>query len=120
MPSGEEAEMLAGINGEKEACKKLLEMGPKIVVLKQGRDGCSIFTKENLEGVHITGFKAKEIDPTGAGDSFGGAFIVWYLAGWDLQKSAKFANAIGALKCRIFGPMPETTYEEVISLLEKA
>ena len=65
-------------------------------------------------------FKASEIDPTGAGDSFGGAFIVGYLAGWDLKKAAKFANAVGALKVEFFGPMPETNYEEVISLLEKA
>ncbi|MHA1472211.1 MAG: sugar kinase, partial [Promethearchaeota archaeon] len=33
-PSGEEAEMLAGIEGAEKACKQLLEMGPKIVVLK--------------------------------------------------------------------------------------
>ena len=120
LPSGEEAEMLAGINGEKEACQKLLDKGPKIIVLKQGKDGCTIFTNENIDGIIVPGFKVKEIDPTGAGDSFGGAFIVGYLAGWDLKKAAKFANAVGALKVEFFGPMPETTYEEVISLLEKA
>ncbi|MHA2475071.1 MAG: sugar kinase, partial [Promethearchaeota archaeon] len=86
LPSGEEAEMLAEINGPTEACQKLLKYGPKIVVLKQGSKGCTIFTRENSSGIKIEGFNVDEIDPTGAGDSFGGAFIVGYLAGWDLKK----------------------------------
>ena len=119
LPSGEEAEMLAGLKGEKKACQKLLEMGPEIVILKQGKDGSIIFTREDLNGIKVPGFKVKEIDPTGAGDSFGGAFIVGYLAGWDLQKTAKFANAVGALKVEYFGPMPDTSYDKVIELLNK-
>lgn len=119
LPSGEEAEMLAGINGEHEACQRLLDMGPKIIVLKKGKDGCMIFSHNNRDGIKISGFKANEIDPTGAGDSFGGAFIVGYLAGWNLERAAKFANAVGAKKVEFFGPMPETTYEEAIELLQK-
>jgi sugar/nucleoside kinase (ribokinase family) len=118
LPSGEEAEMLAEAKGEKEACKKLLRMGPKIVALKQGKEGCTIFTKDNVEGVKIPGFKVKEVDPTGAGDSYGGSFIVGFLAGWDLKKIGKFSNAVGALKVEFFGPMPDTTYEQAISLMK--
>jgi len=118
LPSGEEAEMLAGVNGEIQACKKLLEKGPKIVILKQGKDGATIFSKENSEGLKVPGFNAKEIDPTGAGDSFGGAFIVGILNEWNLKRITTFANAVGALKVEFFGPMPDTTYEEVIKLTE--
>jgi sugar/nucleoside kinase (ribokinase family) len=120
LPSGEEAEMLAGIRGEIEASKKLLEMGPEFVVLKQGKEGCTVFNKDYQEGLKIKGFKANEIDPTGAGDSFDGAFIIGYLVGWDLEKIARFANAVGALKVEYFGPMPETTYEEVLNFMEKS
>ena len=119
-PSGEEAEMLAGIKNAEQACKKLLEMGPKIVVLKQGEDGCTIYPSEETEGIKINGFKVEEIDPTGAGDSFDGAFIVGYLAGWELKKIGKFANAAGALKVEQFGPMSNNTYEEVLELMEKS
>jgi sugar/nucleoside kinase (ribokinase family) len=120
LPSGEEAAMLAGIKGEKQACQKLLKMGPKIVILKQGKFGCSIFTEKNPDGIQVEGFEAQEIDPTGAGDSFGGAFIVAYLTKWDLQKCARFANAVGALKVGFYGPMSNTTYEEAMKLMEKA
>jgi sugar/nucleoside kinase (ribokinase family) len=36
LPSGEEAEMLARVQGEEEACVNLLEQGPEVVVLKRG------------------------------------------------------------------------------------
>lgn len=119
LPSGEEAEMLADVKGEKEACQKLLD-NVKIVVLKQGKDGCTVFTKEHFDGIKIKGTKVIEIDPTGAGDSFGGAFIVGYLANWDLVKTARFANVVGALKVQFFGPMPDTTYEEVNNFFENS
>lgn len=118
LPSGKEAEMLAEISGPIKACQKLLKYGPKIVVLKQGSDGCTIFTREQYSGIKIHGFNVDEIDPTGAGDSFGGAFIVGYLAGWDLKTVGIFANAVGALKVQSFGPMPTTTYEQVTQFVK--
>lgn len=118
LPSGEEAEMLSGIKGSENACQKLLEMGPKIIVLKQGKKGCTVFTKDESKGLKVKGYKVIEKDPTGAGDSFGGAFIIGYLAGWDLLKIAKFANAAGALKVGSFGPMSDTSYEDVMLLMK--
>ncbi|MFW9828054.1 MAG: sugar kinase [Candidatus Thorarchaeota archaeon] len=120
LPSGLEAETLAGIKGSKNSCQKLLRMGPKIIVLKQGKEGSIIFTKDKLDGVKIESFNVKEKDPTGAGDSFGGAFIVGYLNGWDLEKSVRFANATGALKVQTFGPMPETSYEDINDLINES
>jgi len=119
LPSGKEAEMLAGINDSEKACQKLLEMGPKVIVLKQGKSGCTVFSSDIFKGLKVKGFKVVEKDPTGAGDSFGGAFIIGYLAGWDLQKIAQFANAVGALKVESFGPMPDTSYEDAILLMKK-
>lgn len=118
LPSGEEAEMLARVEGESTACVNLLEQSPDLVVLKRGSGGCTIFTNKIKEGVKVSAYDADEIDPTGAGDSFGGAFVVGYLEGWDLKKIGAFANAVGALKVESFGPMPNTTYEEAIGLLE--
>jgi len=118
-PSGEEAEILAGIKGEVNACMELIKKGVKIVVLKQGKEGCTIFTSDFVDGIRVPGFKVEEVDPTGAGDSFDGAFIVGYLAGWDLKRIGMFANATGALKVKFFGPMSNTTYAEVIDLVKK-
>ncbi|MHA2087117.1 MAG: carbohydrate kinase family protein [Promethearchaeota archaeon] len=119
LPSGEEAGMLAQVKNFKNACQRLLEMGPKMIVLKQGKEGCTIFTPDNLNGLYIRGFNVNEIDPTGAGDSFAGAFIVGFLKGWDLKKIGNFSNAVGALKVMSFGPMSDISYEEVIKFIEK-
>ncbi|MFX1572042.1 MAG: sugar kinase [Promethearchaeota archaeon] len=118
LPSGEEAELLAEIGGEINACKRLLEMGPELVVLKQGKEGSMVFSTQRSEPIKVSGYKVNQIDPTGAGDSFGGAFIIGFLNNWDLIRTAKFANAVGALKVEFFGPMPDTSYEEVIDFLE--
>ena len=119
LPSGEEAEWIADTKGSTEACQQLLGMGPRIVVLKQGKMGCTIFTDDKINGMRINGFDVREIDPTGAGDSFDGAFIVGYLAGWDLHKIGLFSNAVGALKVESFGPMAFTSYEEALKLMER-
>lgn len=120
LPSGEEAEMLAGVKGSIKACQILLGMGPKLVILKQGKNGSIIFTIDNPKGMKIMGFNMIEVDPTGAGDAFAGAFIVGYLKGWDLKKIGIFSNAVGALKVESFGPMPDTSYEETINLIERS
>ena len=120
LPSGEEAELLAGIKGEKSACLELLKGKPELVILKQGNRGSTIFGKNINTPLHIPSFKVKERDPTGAGDSFGGAFISSYLKGWDLKRSLQFANAVGALKVSHYGPMADTTLEEVLKFIDES
>ncbi|MFX0012052.1 MAG: carbohydrate kinase family protein [Candidatus Hermodarchaeota archaeon] len=118
LPSGQEAEMLTGVKNPEKACKKLLSQGIKIIVLKEGKKGCTIYSSELTDGVKLPGFKVDEIDPTGAGDSFGGAFLVGYLAGWELKLVGRLANAVGALKVTSFGPIPNTTYEDALNLIK--
>ncbi len=115
LPSGEEAMLLTGDKDAKSACEALLKLGPEIVVLKEAKDGCTVYT--NKETIKVPGFKVKEVDPTGAGDSFGGAFVVEYLAKASLKDAARFANAVGALKVTSFGPMASHSREDVEKLM---
>lgn len=63
-----------------KACRKIISWGPKVVVVKQGEYGVIMFYS-NAKGGKIKIFSAPAIpldtvvDPTGAGDSFAGAFI---------------------------------------------
>ncbi|MHA1339809.1 MAG: sugar kinase [Promethearchaeota archaeon] len=117
LPSGEEAEMLAGVSGEDNACKKLLEMGPEMIVLKRANKGCRVYTKEEI--LEEPSFKVEEVDPTGAGDSFGGAFIVGVLSNMDLKENMRFSNAVGALKVTSFGPMPDHSRKDVEDFIKQ-
>ncbi|GAB4329587.1 MAG: sugar kinase [Promethearchaeota archaeon] len=117
LPSGEEAALIAGVSDELEACRKLLEGPAEMVVLKRGEAGCVLVTPDGERAVE--GFKVEEVDPTGAGDSFGGAFIVGLLQGWPPEKAATFANAVGALKVTSFGPMPDHWLKDVLLLVDQ-
>jgi sugar/nucleoside kinase (ribokinase family) len=37
------------------------------------------------------------VDVTSAGDVFNAGFLYGFLAGWDLERTARFANACGAI-----------------------
>lgn len=69
-----EAEMLTGKTNAIAASDDLLKMGPKAVVVKRGEYGFVLRTKEGyfiLPAFPI----ANVVDPTGAGDTFAGAFF---------------------------------------------
>jgi len=118
LPGEEEVKLLTGEKDVESACERLLNYGIKIVALKQGKRGATIFTlKEKIE---VPSFKVKEVDPTGAGDCFDAGFIVGLLKEWPLKKIATFANAVGALAVTKKGPMEGApTMEEVNRLLER-
>ena len=120
LPSEDEAVMLTQIQDYDEACQKLLEGNISLLVLKRGKKGCTIYSKRNNSSIEVPGYVVNEVDPTGAGDCFGGAFIVKYLTECEIIKAARFSNAVGALKVTHFGPMPETTYEEVIEFMRQS
>ena len=74
----EEVIQLSGCKDYKNGIRKILNMGPKYLIMKKGEFGATLFS-ESLE-FFCSSFKVnKVIDPTGAGDSFAGAFA-GYLA----------------------------------------
>jgi sugar/nucleoside kinase (ribokinase family) len=74
-----EAEMLTGAGNAIEAAAKIVELGPKAVVIKRGEYGFIMFSKEEGYFVLPAFPLAKVTDPTGAGDTFAGGFF-GYLA----------------------------------------
>jgi sugar/nucleoside kinase (ribokinase family) len=70
-----EAKLLTGDENLVSAGRKVLEMGPKFVVVKKGEHGAMFFSRH--ETYVLPAFPT--IDPTGAGDSFAGG-MMGYLA----------------------------------------
>ncbi|MHA2429325.1 MAG: PfkB family carbohydrate kinase [Candidatus Hermodarchaeia archaeon] len=52
---------------------------------------------------HVASYHSKEVDVTGAGDSFAGAFIASYLQDRDITLAAKWGNAAGAINVQGVG-----------------
>ena len=115
LPSGEEAAMLTGDDNEEAACRNLLAAGIPIVALKRGDQGSKVFTEGQV--IEVPTIQVDEIDPTGAGDCYGGAFVVGLLEGWELARVARFANVVGALSVTKKGPMEGAPYRNQVSPL---
>lgn len=101
-PSRTEAAMFTGAASDDEGCKIWAKQG-KLVVLKNGEAGCRVFCGDDV--IDVPSFKVEEVDPTGAGDTFCGAFLTALVEGKPLQECARFANAAGAMSVRRQGPM---------------
>tara|TARA_B100001250_G_scaffold259548_1_gene223491 strand:+ start:122 stop:1030 length:909 start_codon:yes stop_codon:yes gene_type:complete len=70
----EEALQLSESGNLIEASKKILKMGPSFLIIKKGTDGALLFGDNQV--FECPAFCVKTcVDPTGAGDTFAGAFI---------------------------------------------
>ena len=103
LPSGEELFLFSPAGSEQKAIANLLKGGIKAVVLKRGAAGASYFDRDRA--ISLPGFKVTEVDPTGAGDCFGAAFVTFWLAGADPETALRYANAAGARAVTRSGPM---------------
>jgi sugar/nucleoside kinase (ribokinase family) len=99
-----EAKLLAGDANLVRASRKILELGPKTLVVKHGEYGATAFFSErsfpgSKGGSIATPFRApalpldQVVDPTGAGDSFAGG-VFGYLASQREMSPAVFRRAM--------------------------
>jgi len=104
-----EARLLSGCHNLRRAAAKILEMGPRALVIKRGEYGAVLFCR----GRHFMapGYLLEDVfDPTGAGDCFAGGFI-GYLAGQgvdaadfaELRRAVIYGSVMGSFCCEQFG-----------------
>ena len=75
-----------------KAAKKIIKMGPQVVIIKKGEHGAMLVTEETI--FSAPAYPLETIfDPTGAGDAFAGGFIGW-LARTDDVSSENLKRAI--------------------------
>ena len=65
------------------------------VAISHGSEGCFVATEK--KAFHSPAYIIDPVDGTGSGDAFHAGMIFGYVKGWDMRKTAKFANACGAL-----------------------
>ena len=111
-----EARMLAGNNNLVQAARAVMALGPRILVVKHGEYGATLFHSSNPKGrgEELRTFRApalplKEvIDPTGAGDSFAGGFFGYLASEPELTPAAFrramfYGSVMGSFACEHFG-----------------
>lgn len=107
LPSGDELFLLTDAKDEAGAVAELLERGVSAIVHKKGAAGASYHDARGSQSV--PSFRVEEVDPTGAGDCFGGTFTALWLRGTAAGDALRRAAAAGALAVTQRGPMEGTS-----------
>ena len=108
-----EARMLSGEHNLRRAAAKIIEMGPRTLVVKRGEYGAILFA----DGCHFMapGYLLEDVfDPTGAGDSFAGGFIGSLAQSGagvrggtvdmqDFRRAVIYGSVMGSFCCEQFG-----------------
>jgi len=92
------------------AARRVMDMGPRTVVAKQGEYGAALFTQEAFFALPAYPLE-KVVDPTGAGDSFAGGFL-GYLASQgadaaadegELRRAMTYGSTLASFNVEEFG-----------------
>ncbi|MEM6318394.1 MAG: PfkB family carbohydrate kinase [Bacteroidota bacterium] len=121
----EEARQLSGEYSLVKAAAKILDMGPTYLVIKKGEHGALLFDKDNVFSAPALPL-AEVFDPTGAGDTFAGAFG-GYLAATDdisfenMKRAIIHGSAMASFCVEKFSNerLKSLTSEEVDTRLQK-
>ena len=113
LPSYEEAVTLTGEAEPERIAAKLMAAGAKNVVIKMGSEGCFVATAD-AQRLRVPPLAVTAVDSLGAGDAWAGGFLTGLLHGWSVERTARFANAVGACCVQSLGattgilPLAET------------
>lgn len=93
----------SGESNIENGAKRLLSMGPEVVVVTKGEKGAELFT-ENLH-YSIPALNKHPVDTSGAGDTFIGAFLASLYLGYSYKECLILASIassyqVGAIGCR--------------------
>jgi fructokinase len=110
------AREMTGVTDYNRMADQLLNLGPKLVAITEGEDGCLIATKEKR--VQVPAFRVNVVDTTGAGDAFMGGLSYGLLQDWDLERVGIFANACAALCCMKVGARAMSKLDEVLAFVK--
>ncbi len=86
------------------AARAVLDLGPEVVIAKQGEYGVTMFTRDEVFG--LPAFPTPDVvDPTGAGDTFAGGFVGYVAANGDanLRAALAYGTALASFNVEAFG-----------------
>ena len=110
LPSHDDVAAITGITDPDALVDHCLSLGAKIVALKLGERGALVTDATHRH--RIEPHPCRAVDATGAGDSFGGAFVARLIAGDDLLAAGRYAAVAAALSTEGYGavdPIPHAS-----------
>ena len=116
LPSLDDVAAISGLREPDAIVDWCLGLGAKVVALKLGGQGAIV--ADGRERHRIAPHPCRPVDATGAGDTFGGAFVARLLAGDGLRHAGRYAAAAAALSTQGYGAVaPIPTAQQVRAAL---
>jgi sugar/nucleoside kinase (ribokinase family) len=114
-----EARQLADEPNLIRAARKILDAGPKALVIKRGEYGAALFTRDSYFAIPAYPLESV-FDPTGAGDTFAGGFM-GYLASHEtiddatMRRAMIYGSVMASFNVEEFGTerVDRLTHEEI-------
>jgi 2-dehydro-3-deoxygluconokinase len=107
LPSLDDVAAITGLSDPDDLVDHCLGLGAKVVALKLGERGALV--ADANERHRLPPHPCRPVDATGAGDTFGGAFVARLVAGDDLLAAGRYAVVAAALSTEGYGavdPIP--------------
>jgi len=107
LPSLDDVRALTGLDDPDALVDHCLRLGARVVALKLGEEGALVASAQ--ERHRIAPHPCQPVDATGAGDTFGGAFVARWVAGDTLLQAGRYAAVAAALSTQGYGavdPIP--------------
>ena len=95
VPSIEDATAMSGLKKAEDSARFFRDLGARTCILTMGGEGCLVATPDAM--FRLPAFEIDVKDTPGCGDAFSAGLIAGLHHGWDIEKSARFASAAGAL-----------------------
>lgn len=112
----EEAQLLSGKESVEESCKKLHDIGAKIITVTLGKEGTYVSTAKTQSVVDS--IKVNPVDTTGAGDAFIGCLLYQISKLNDFQRVLHESELLLSMvsKANKAGALTTTTYGAIAAL----
>ena len=107
LPSFDDMQAITGMSDPQAIVDHCLTLGAKVVALKLGANGAIV--ADATQRHTIAPYPCQPVDATGAGDTFGGAFLARWVAGDSLVDAGRYASVAAALSTEGYGavePIP--------------
>jgi sugar/nucleoside kinase (ribokinase family) len=125
MVNDAEARQLTGQFSLVKAAKKIMEMGPKYLIIKKGEHGALLFHGDDV--FFAPALPLEDVfDPTGAGDTFAGGFVGHLAKSGDIsfanmKRGIIVGSAMASFCVEKFGPtrLKEVNKEDIDSRIRQ-
>jgi cytidine kinase len=96
-PDWPTATRFAGSEEPRDVLRYWSSLGPDLIAVRHGARGSYVWSREADEAWHVPAVPTEVVDPTGAGNAYGGGLCV----GWTASGDARLAGAYGAISASL-------------------